>query len=670
MEGLHLRIVFGRSETVISPVESGYFLKYISTIPIVSRNIAAKLGRLTMKKLLLLAFSAISFNLFFTQRSVAQQGVAQQDSTQIIELADIIISENRMQTPFSELARSIHLVTRETIETTPAQSINELLSYVPGMDIRQRGPAGVQADLRIRGGTFEQVLVLINGVKVSDPQTGHHMLNLPLDRNNIERIEVLKGPGARVYGQNAFAGAINIVTKVPEKPTINAGAYGGQFGTWGARAGIAIPGERYGQYVSVAHDRSDGYRPNSDYEITNLFYQSYAKTQIGTLNFLGGHTMREFGASGFYVPDSEEYEEVRSSLISVDLDTKIGSWDVRPRLYWRRNHDDYLFMRSNPAVFNNIHTTQVGAAEINATRLNNLGLTGLGVEFRREFIDSDNFSGGTQQPALGNWQRSILGVFAEHRFYFFDRMDVTPGLYINWFSDFGWNYFPGLDVSYDLSREWKVFGNLGRSFRIPTYTDLYYDGPSNVGNDQLQPEEAWTYEAGVKYFGQHFWGQASYFFRDGSQLIDWVRTDTEQPWQPQNYYDVATEGLEVEINGRFSAESFLKTASISYTYLNADLGNTEGVESRYVLDHLNHQFIASLTNTIWNNIQLSTRLRYLDRMTQEDYFVLDTRLFYQTDEWNIYVEATNLTDTEYTEAGFVTMPGRWVRAGVNVTLPY
>ncbi|WKN44612.1 TonB-dependent receptor plug domain-containing protein [Tunicatimonas pelagia] len=613
---------------------------------------------------------------------------AQEDSIRTIEMANVVISENRMQTPFSESARSIHLVTREMIETTPAQSINELLSYVPGVDIRQRGPAGVQADLRIRGGTFEQVLVLINGVKVSDPQTGHHLLNLPLDRNNIERIEVLKGPGARVYGQNAFAGAINIVTKVPEQRSVNAGVYGGDFaggygqdvGSWGANAGISLPGENYGQYVSVAHDRSDGYRPNSDSRMTNLFYQSYAKTQLGTLNFLGGHTLRDFGASGFYVENSEEYEETRTSLVSVDLDAEISEWNVRPRLYWRRNHDNYLFVRSNPAAFNNIHTTHVGGAEVNATRINQWGLTGLGIEFRNEYINSNNIrqvrddTGAVVDtvtgPALGEWNRSILGLFAEHRFYLFDRLDVTPGLYVNWFSDFGWNYFPGLDASYDITREWKLYGNVGRSFRIPTYTDLYYNGPSNVGNDQLEPEKAWTYEGGVKYFGEYVWGQVSYFYRDGSQLIDWVRTSSEQPWQPQNFYNVATDGLEVEVNGRFDNEHFVQAASLSYTYLNANLGQTEGVESRYLLDHLNHQFIASLTHRIWNNVQHSARLRYLDRMTQADYWVLDSRVYYQTGTWDAFVEATNITNTEYTEAGFVQMPGRWLRLGVNVRLQY
>nr|WKN34235.1 TonB-dependent receptor [Tunicatimonas sp. TK19036] len=596
--------------------------------------------------------------------------IAQQDSTRTIQLADVVISENRMQTPFSESARSIHLITRETIETTPAQSVNELLSYVPGVDIRQRGPAGVQADLRIRGGTFEQVLVLINGVKVSDPQTGHHLLNLPLDRNNIERIEVLKGPGARVYGQNAFAGAINIVTKVPEKKLVNAGAYGGAFNTFGGHAGIALPGKVYGQYISASHDRSDGYRSNSDYQTTNLFYQSYTKLKGGTINLLGGHTLRDFGATGFYVPESEEYEEARTSLVSVDYDTKIQQWSLRPRLYWRRNHDDYIYIRSNPSAFMNVHTTHVGGAEVNATRHNAWGLTGLGVEFRHERIDSDNFSGGTQSSALGKRQRSIFGFFAEHRFYFFDRLDVTPGLYANWYSDYGWNFFPGLDASYDISNEWKAFANMGRSFRIPTYTDLYYAGPNNIGNDQLQPEKAWTYEGGLKYFGQHIWGQVNYFYRDGSQLIDWVRSNADQPWQPQNFYNVATQGVETEISGQFAKESWVKTASISYTYLTADLGNTEGVESRYALDHLNHQFIASLSHRIWDNIYHSVRLRYLNRMTQADYWVLDNRLYYQAPNWSAFVEATNLTDTKYTEAGYVPMPGRWLRLGFNVTLPY
>ena len=607
---------------------------------------------------------------------------AQSDTLRTVELADVIISENRLQTPFSESARSISVITKEQIQHAPVQSVNELLSYVAGVDIRQRGPAGVQGDVSIRGGTFEQTLVLINGVKISDPQTGHHQLNLPVDLNAIERIEVLKGPAARIYGQNAFAGAINIITKVPEKRIISAGAYGGDFTTFGGNLGWSLPGDRYGQYLSVAHDRSEGYRPNSDYRITNAFYQSYLRAGDGTFNFMGGHTRRAFGAGGFYVPESSEYEEVNTSLLSVDYQGKTRRWTYQPRLYWRRNHDDYVFLRESPPTYNNLHTTHTAGAELNTTYQSTWGLTGLGAEVRHERIDSNGIrilrdTAGTVTDTvtvsfLGQRQRTTLGLFVEHRFYFFDRLDVTPGVYVNWYSDYGWNWFPGVDASWEFTPAWKAFANVGRSFRIPTYTDLYYEGPTNIGNSQLQAEDAITYEAGLKYFGRKVWGQASYFVRDASQLIDWVRADEDNPWQPRNFYDVSVQGVELGINFDIGQDpnAWVRSVSLNYTYLDARLEDTEGVQSRYALTNLNHQLVLGADHKIWGSVRHNLRARYLDRVKLSDYFLLDSRVYYQTERFNVYMEATNITDTEYTEAGYVTMPGRWFRAGAAVTVGY
>ncbi len=433
---------------------------------------------------------------------------AQTDTLRTVELADVIIAENRLQTPFDETARSIHIVSREDIERAPVQSVNELLTYVAGVDVRQRGPVGVQADVSIRGGTFEQTLVLINGVKMSDPQTGHHQMNLPVTLDAIERIEVLKGPAARIYGQNAFAGAINIVTRIPEDPGVSVGGYGGDFQTGGGSVGLTLPGERYRQHLSLSHDRSAGYRANADYRVTNAFYQSRLTAARGQFNLMAGHSRRAFGAGGFYVPELNEYEEVITSLLSLDYQGRAGRWTYQPRVYGRRGHDDYVFLRDSPAPYRNLHTTHVAGGELHTTYRSAGGVTGLGAEVRHERIDSNGIrtlrdSTGAAidtvtVPFLGQRQRTLLGFFAEHRFYFFDRLDVTPGLYVNWYSDYGWNYFPGIDASWKINPSWRLFANVGRSFRIPTYTDLYYDGPTNVGNDQLRPEDAVTYEGGVK----------------------------------------------------------------------------------------------------------------------------------------------------------------------------
>src|SRR5690606_4557270 len=141
--------------------------------------------------------------------------LAQEDSTVIMDLEEITIQENRMKIPFNEVSRNIQVIQRREIETTPARSLQEVLSFVPGVDVRQRGVSGTQANIGIRGGSFDQTLMLLNGIKLTDPQTGHHMMNIPLPLQGISSIDVLKGPGSRIYGQNAYAGAINIITSLP-----------------------------------------------------------------------------------------------------------------------------------------------------------------------------------------------------------------------------------------------------------------------------------------------------------------------------------------------------------------------------------------------------------------------------------------------------------------------
>ncbi len=593
--------------------------------------------------------------------SIPHKTFAQSDST--IELSTITIQENRLETPFSELARSVQVITKEELATLPVQSVAEALSYISGVDLRQRGILGIQTDISIRGGTFEQTLILLNGVKISDPQTGHHSFNLPVSMESIERIEVIKGPAARIYGQNAFSGAINIITKVPKKKAVSLKGYGGDFGTFGGHAGVALPSKIYGQYVSVNHDRSDGYRKNADFNLTNLFYQSYLKALGGTFNAIIGNTYRKFGAAGFYVPNSEEFEKVNTGFVTLNYEKKLNQLTIKPRVYWRRNHDDYVFIRSDPDFYHNLHTTHVYGAEINTSYSSKLGLTGLGAEYRKEKIESTN---------LGDHARTIAGIFAEHRFYWFNRLDVTPGIYLNWYSDYGWNYFPGVDASLEITDNLKLFGNIGKSFRIPTFTDLYYAGPANIGNSELEPESAISYEGGFKWFQKGFWGQLSYFKRDASKLIDWVRITDQEPWRPDNFYKVNTEGFEGNLTFNFQeliATSFiLQRFFINYTYLNVELPVPDGVQSHYALENLKHQLVMGADHKIYKNIYHSFRFRHTDRVTLSDYRILDSRIYYKKHNLNVFAEATNFTNTQYKEAGFVQMPGRWFRAGVDVTL--
>jgi len=316
-----------------------------------------------------------------------------------IRLDEVVIHSNRIQTGFDEKSANVIVILPKDISNAPAVSITDVLRYHAGMDIRQRGANGVQTDPGIRGSTFDQVLILVNGIKMSDPQSGHHAMNLPIDINNVERIEIIKGPAARIYGQNAFAGAINFITKTPDKNALTLQLTGGDFELWGGKIGGAYKGEKVSHYASVSRDQSGGYKYNTDYSINNYFYQSKIEVGKGSFSFMGGLTDRKFGANGFYSSENfrDQYEEVQTSLIALSYDPQSdGVWSVKPRVYWRRNKDDYVFIRSNPAYYENVHTGQTIGAEVNATHEGKLGSTGLGVDVNRIDLESIIWVSGSE----------------------------------------------------------------------------------------------------------------------------------------------------------------------------------------------------------------------------------------------------------------------------------
>ena len=583
-----------------------------------------------------------------------------------IRLDEVIIHSNRIQTGFDEQSANVVVILPEDISNAPAVSITDVLRYHAGMDIRQRGANGVQTDPGIRGSTFDQVLILVNGIKMSDPQSGHHTMNLPIDINNVERIEIIKGPAARIYGQNAFAGAINFITKTPDKNGLSLQLTGGDFGLWGGKMGGAYSGDKISHYASISRDQSDGYKYNTDYSINNYFYQSKIKTGRGYFSFMGGLTDRKFGANGFYASENfqDQYEEVQTSLVALSYEPASNSvWSVRPRLYWRRNKDDYVFIRSNPAYYQNIHTGQTIGAEVNASHEGKLGSTGLGVDVNRIDLESNN---------LGERERTVTTLFAEHRFTFFERrLDATPGVQLNYYSDFGLNAFPGIDLGYTLSHSLKLFGNWGYTYRVPSFTDLYYSDPANLGNADLEPEKAISYEMGFKLIGIiGVTGQISYFARQGRNTIDWTRNADTDPWKAGNISKVNMDGVELNVSflpSAFSGSngSFDKL-DVNYTYIGkVEVSSGDALFSRYALENLKHQFSAGLSLNYTKWLRQSVYFRYADRVTMNDYSVVDSRISIKSGQMGVFVDVTNIFDTIYKETNLVTLPGRWFKMGVS-----
>ncbi|MEP1953376.1 MAG: TonB-dependent receptor [Algoriphagus sp.] len=584
---------------------------------------------------------------------------AQTDST-TQDLGEVIIQENRIQIPFSKQSRNISLLSKRQIETSPARSLAEVLSFVPGVDVRQRGVTGVQSDISIRGGSFEQTLMLLNGIKLSDPQTGHHMMNIPVPLVNIDRVEVLKGPASRVFGQNAYAGAINVITELSDRSYARVQGYAGDFGMKGVNFAGSLPVGNYKQNLAISYDDSNGHWYNSDYQVSTIFYEG--GLLINEKNELKGmiaYTDRNFGANGFYSSSfPDQWESVQTTSASVSHTLTLDNFYLNTRGYFRRNKDEYVLKRNEPSFYQNFHTTDVFALEANGNFETKLGTTGFGLETRKEAIESTN---------LGNRDRVLTGIFLEQLVNFGTKVDLRAGVYSNYYSEFGWKHFPGAELGFQATKELRLYSGYGISYRIPTYNDLYYVGPTNIGNDQLLPEQAQNYEIGAKWSKSGLFAELVYFNRSTDNLIELTRSDANTPWQPQNFSEVKFNGIEASLNYRVSPTGrtiHVKEFMISYNYINADLINQPGIETRYALTALKNQAIGGVLLGIGQKLEWNTKMRYVERMNQEPYFLLDMRADYnRTGKLGFFAEASNITNADYMEAGTVQMPGRWFRAG-------
>jgi vitamin B12 transporter len=576
-------------------------------------------------------------------------------------LADVTISSNRIQTKALRVAQSIGIISKKDMAWLPGKVAAEWLSTESGVDIRQRGPVGVQADIGIRGGSFDQTLVLLNGMKLSDPQTGHHMFNLPFTSEAIHQIEVVKTSASRLYGINALTGAVNFVTKVPDSNMVYLGAFGGDFGLYGVHAGAAVHTKKVGQHISFSQMHSDGYTSNTDFTTQQLFYQNTIATKKGTVNLTGGYTNRDFGARGFYVANSSEYESIQTAFGGVQYDVRFNRLRIKAQAYYRYNEDKYIFLRSNPNFFKNKHFSDVMGGEVHASYQWFLGETGVGVEVRNENLNSNN---------LGKRNRTINGVFAEHKFKFInEKLLITPGVYLNQYTgNSNLQAFPGIDIGYAATSSVLLYASADKGMRLPTYTDYYYQSPTIDGNPLLKPEQAVSTELGVKFSKRKYTATVAAFNRSSNNLIDWARMNDTEKWKPLNVNHVNFKGIEANLKVVFN--TILNQISVAYTYIDADIEETENYLSRYTLTNIKHQAVGQVRLKWTKNMMHNISVRHVNRLTLADYTLVDTKLAYTFKNFLVYTEVMNVFDVNYTEAGFVAMPGRWFKLGVDFKLNF
>ena len=578
-------------------------------------------------------------------------------------LDEVVINSGRILIPFSDENRNLIIIDSIFLKNSSAKNLSEILQQVIGVDIRRRGNDDIQSDLYIRGGSFDQTLLLINGIKVEDSQTGHHQMNLSVPTNLIDKIEILKGPGSRIFGMNAFNGAVNIITKKnSENGYINLDY--GSFKTFQASGSIPINTKKTSHILSSTYRQSDGYRYNTDYNYFNLFYSGIIEINDSNLEILFSNSDRKFGANGFYAsPEArDQYEETNGSLLNFKLRKKRENISTESSLYWRRHEDTYIYIRDNPSIYKNDHISHKLGLQNNISIFSDIGITGIGIDLSNTWLSSNN---------LGERNRFITTIFAEQLINK-NKFSFTPGIAFSIYEKpsndlFKSKLFPGIDIGYKLSDKISLNANIGETFRIPTFTDLYYSDPNNQGNENLDPEKAFTSEVGFKLKEKNYGISLSLFRRKSDDLIDYVKANQADKWSPQNIKNVITTGIEFDSKLILNNNS-LNTINLGYAYINDNYEND--ILSRYSLNSYRHRLILNfdfkLTKSISN--YLSYRYGIREIPDENNRSVIDYKIMMERDRWKVTLNLNNIFDSKYYETNLVQMPGKNITVGLNIEI--
>ena len=343
---------------------------------------------------------------------------------------------------------------------------------------------------------------------------------------------------------------------------------------------------------------------------------------------------------------------------------------LRPRVYWKRNQDMYVYLRHNPSVYRNLHISNKIGFELNGSYKSSIGDTGFGIDIASVTLSSNN---------LGNRDRTMISLFLEHKMMFADnKIDLTPGLALSYFSDVSTNMnyqsnlfrnffaYPGLDLGYKINDNIKFYSNIGYTYRVPTYTDFYYTSPTTLGNENLNPEKALTKEAGVKFNKDGLNLSFVFYNRDASDVIDYVKNVESLQWQAYNIRNIDTKGYEVDLSYDFYLATFLKhSINIGYSKIKDDLKETEFNFSRYALNSLKNHITASYSFEITENLKTTLVYKHAERVNGENYKVMDVRASYKINKFDISISGNNLFDEIYSETNLIQMPGRNMLVGLS-----
>jgi vitamin B12 transporter len=626
--------------------------------------------------------------LFFSLSAIAQE--------KDLELDPVTVTSSLSAQLSSKTGRNIIVIKGDELTRLPVNSLDELLRYVPGIEIQARGPMGAQSDIVLRGATFQQALVVVDGVRINDPLTGHFSSYIPIAPFEIERIEILKGASSAIYGSDAVGGVIHVITKsfaqqVKERKEISAQITTGEYGLLNAQAGGFYTDGKTSIGAGFLSNNATGQQQRGTKGGFNLntisFSINHHLDKAWQIGFRSSIDNRNFAAQNYYTTlllDTAS-EKIHTSWNQLS----VGYQKEKNKLSLQVGHklleDEYRLNPSSAANQNRAKLIQALATYNHQFAQSTSLISGL--QFQNRSIRSND---------RGNHDVDQAAAFAVLQQSIGQSFTISPALRLDWDERAGSELIPQLNLSYKLN-QLQLRGSAGRTIRQADFTERYNNynralvTGGRIGNPDLAAETSWSYEAGVDFFlNSNLKISASYFQRDYNELIDWSATAYMDMPRKSNLvsngrYELAKNVSDVETKGFETDIRYIKTFSNKHRlYTNAGLvvvnsETSEGVATIYLTSYA--RFLTNFSinysapwfsigvNGLYKNRKPQAGSAFIAKLSR-DYFVLNVKAegFILKEKLSAFVQADNLLDQSYSDILGAIMPGRWLMGGLKLSL--
>lgn len=615
--------------------------------------------------------------------------------TQDATLDTVVVSASLQAQKEKETGRNILSIKGSDFSNLPVNTLDDLLKYVPGIEVQQRGPQGAQANFIIRGGTFQQVLVLIDGVRLNDPLTGHFSAYIPIHPSEIDRIEILKGAAAAIHGSDAIGGVIHVITKTfsnkeqAYKHTYTAGIESGQYGLWNANAWWRMRSKRTSVSAGIFSNNAEGQplRGTTGYFHTTAvgFALSHQFKKNWFLSLRTAGDIRDFNAQNFYttfISDTAS-EKVTSYWQQIQLKKSFAKWEWRTDAAYKQLTDKFHF---RPMAAPNLNKTSLFVVQsygiFKAGK--NTSITS-GLQYLYKTIESND---------RGNHTLPHAAAFVMANQQFGDELNVNGSLRLDWDGNYGAILVPQFSFAWNPSR-FTFRGAWGKGIRDADFTERFNNynktivTSGSIGNPNLRTERSQNIEIGADYrIMNGIKISAGLFERRQDDLIDWTPTPFAQmPRQSNlvptgtyalatNLSNVITKGAEIDIQIRKSIKSGEFMWMSGWLWL--DSRTKDKTPSFYISSHARFlltnmvnittgRFTISVStvNKIRNTMQSSA----LNTSLSRTYMLTNLKAQYRIPRSaiSVFVQCYNLFNTRFSDLLGAQMPGRWISGGVTIS---